>query len=895
MANATNVTNNVMAQLKTDNPVEWKVINAAVGINAQDPSTASIATLVRSALAQYSGNSQPKQVLNTYSIYTPLSTINAAVAERLAELAANPNPTVVWSPISFDYISPGDWGVGGQDAYLSCDLWNRAAQYVGTCVKIKDTPWLFKSGFVGSSGDDLSRGQVQVCNAVCDCSSNPEQPASNDCTNWSPGDPPFADVGPFGAQGRGGKVCTCPQCSNVSTPTLPSYGRRKLMEAGEHVHDMEHHRDEVVVPPVEHPLVTRRRLLQNPTGAPTTSIDSMADLMLNVQGLQSQQSQLSAQVATLQAQQALLQSQATAFFSDKTVQNLLTKGFSTIASDHQALLDKLNEILGVQNKVLAQAQLAAAAAQNLQTLAESQNKALASITNLVAANLQQIDQALRNGIVNTTQSEAFIVKTMVDQQVAVKQNMLANMPCSIAPQYKPFVIQNYNDTSDRSAARLRLVGLSNRVVAGLFLYTKRTVIEKCGNRFDNIESQCPSGEPSYAPFGVDSVFKLGTDIYRQDLDNLDNITRYYNCSDPMLVPYPATYNDSSTTSNQRPYCKELFNMYNIPYGFKAKNLPGFTDGFPFFFDINLSADVAGAWLKYLQNGLYLDATKTTSLSAVLLTYNGELDHFGLARIDFQFTAGGAIEIEQSTTALRLDMYSGDYGDNLRLAGEIILALLILVSVLVEAVEMHEAYRDKGSVMQYFSNGWVFIDLASESLFITTIVIWWFTILKKNRFFSPELRYNVYYNLDAAANFLRLNDGGVHMVELAQMYEDVQVIANLYQTYIALNGVNIILCLLRILKLMDFQPRLGVITHTMFLGMWGLRGLGGRGACSDDGVMRGFPEGSMRVSDASPLSPSFLARSRVRPRALLLHLQHHLLRVRCVAAGAMTAACFPEIS
>lgn len=75
---------------------------------------------------------------------------------------------------------------------------------------------------------------------------------------------------------------------------------------------------------------------------------------------------------------------------------------------------------------------------------------------------------------------------------------------------------------------------------------------------------------------------------------------------------------------------------------------------------------------------------------------------------------------------------------------------------------------------------------------------------------------MYYNLDASANFLRLKDGGVHMVELAQMYEDVQEIATLYTTYIALNGVNIIMCLLRILKLMDFQPRLGVITHTMFL-------------------------------------------------------------------------------
>lgn len=559
-----------------------------------------------------------------------------------------------------------------------------------------------------------------MCNAICDCASGANADKNNFCSAWVRGNPPAADVGAFGGVGLGGKVCQCPACYNVSTPPLPSYRRRALLEAGESVPDMDHHTDPVVAPRVEHPLVLRRRLLQD---APASSTTTIADLMLSVGTLQSQQSQLSSQVSTLQAQQALLQSQATSFFADKTVQNLLTTGFNNVAADHQALLDKLNAILGVQNRVLAQAQLAAAAAQNLQTLAESQNKALASITNLVATNLQQIDQALRSGVINTTQSDAFIVKTMIDQQQAVKQNALANMPCSISTQTHPFVIQNYNDTADRSAARLRLVGLSNRVVAGLFLYTKRTVIEKCGNRFDNIESQCPSGEPSYAPFGVDSVFKLGTDIYRQELDNVDSITRYYNCSDPLLVPFPATYNLSSTTSNQPPYCKELFNPYNIPYGFKAKNLPGFEDGFPFFFDINLSADVATAWLKYLQNGLFLDATKTTSLTAMLLTYNGELDHFGLARIDFEFTAGGAIEIGQSTTALRLDMYSGDYGDNLRLAGEIILAILVFISVLVEASDMYENYRDKGSVMHYFSNGWELIDLLSESIFITTITIW----------------------------------------------------------------------------------------------------------------------------------------------------------------------------
>lgn len=151
-----------MAQLKLDNPVEWKVINAAVGINAADPSTASVATLMKSALQQFSANSAPKRVLDTFTVFDPISKIIDAVTARLEELAANPTPAVEWSPIAFDYISPEEWGVGGQDAYLTCNLDSRAPQYVGTCQSIKDLPWLFKSGNVGQGPDDLSRGHVQA-------------------------------------------------------------------------------------------------------------------------------------------------------------------------------------------------------------------------------------------------------------------------------------------------------------------------------------------------------------------------------------------------------------------------------------------------------------------------------------------------------------------------------------------------------------------------------------------------------------------------------------------------------------------------------------------------------------------------------------------------------------
>ena len=35
-------------------------------------------------------------------------------------------------------------------------------------------------------------------------------------------------------------------------------------------------------------------------------------------------------------------------------------------------------------------------------------------------------------------------------------------------------------------------------------------------------------------------------------------------------------------------------------------------------------------------------------------------------------------------------------------------------------------------------------------------------------------------------------------------------------YFALNGINILLLIARILKLMDFQPRLGVVTRSLWL-------------------------------------------------------------------------------
>lgn len=61
---------------------------------------------------------------------------------------------------------------------------------------------------------------------------------------------------------------------------------------------------------------------------------------------------------------------------------------------------------------------------------------------------------------------------------------------------------------------------------------------------------------------------------------------YYDCSDLPSQRYDVTF--LNQTVNQRPYCAELYNPQDLPYAFHFFPLKGKPNGFPVYFDINLS-------------------------------------------------------------------------------------------------------------------------------------------------------------------------------------------------------------------------------------------------------------------------------------------------------------------
>ena len=61
-------------------------------------------------------------------------------------------------------------------------------------------------------------------------------------------------------------------------------------------------------------------------------------------------------------------------------------------------------------------------------------------------------------------------------------------------------------------------------------------------------------------------------------------------------------------TNEPPYCAELYNARSLPYGFRSYDLRNlFGNGFPVWFDINLSQEDATRFFEYVQGGLYYDS------------------------------------------------------------------------------------------------------------------------------------------------------------------------------------------------------------------------------------------------------------------------------------------------
>jgi len=352
-----------------------------------------------------------------------------------------------------------------------------------------------------------------------------------------------------------------------------------------------------------------------------------------------------------------------------------------------------------------------------------------------------------------------------------------------------------------------MVGVTNKLVAGVLIQQKRNKIVPCGQgtlfsgfffegtwRNTKLHNKCQGNVPDSKSYGVDPVFLSTSPLYNSIA--LQQRTLLYDVSDKNAV-------------NQET---------GFPYGFRYRNFqPAQMDGFFMFIDNNMPQRRAANMVDYLVNGFFIDA-QTKTITVTMLFYNAFYGHFTLVMSEFEYDEGGYIKHEYTIKNFNGSPYQTTV-DFARFIFEMIFLGLLFTLIVFEALDCYaESTSERGAGFYiYITNFWQIVDLLSLLLFVSVFYIWFGVLVPAKTKFTPKLRYNVYNDLNSIANWANdVNMGQYH--ELALMYYDAIYITDTMKLYMQANGFCILFVLCRILKLLDFQPRLGMVTRTMSKAM-----------------------------------------------------------------------------
>eukprot|EP00873_Tetraselmis_striata_P015466 jgi/Tetstr1/435730/TSEL_024629.t1 len=734
----------------------------------------------------------------------------------------------------YNYVA---WS-GGSEAYMTMNLTLRAPEYIGVCregVTVTQEPRTdgelqYDETLVPLLANPSQLGFIDLrgCMALCYC--EPSSP----CASVNTSQILNATVASYTAT-----YCECEVCrSQLQDPTQDT-SFKTIQEsfisagnaAGSTAGRVRHRRALLADKDGSGPAWTAHRELLHLKHAAhrrlqQTTADSEVELLNQLIGdvadLGGKQTGLSDQVSSLEQEVIRASAAAEARAADKTLEDLINAGRQDIRQGQARVEALLSEIITKQNEAAAAAEEAAAALQQIQDLQSQMARSQQLVELGVQKQLNAIMVAGQQQMISLSDALLLWRKARIDRLKYNKQVRLSNMMTgNYSAVAHSFSVSRYNNV-EPNTARERSIGLTNRVIAGMLLHTTRTEAVNCNEtqatRFEDIDNTC-SGDIDIRQYGVDPVFKRGADMYNPDLDNELSVSNYYNCSvlqDPTYV-IPDAVSEGAFT-NFEPYCAELYNERNIPWGFHHFPLDYFDDGFPVWFDINLSEEQAQRFYKYVEEGLFLDGN-TRTIKAQVVTYNSELRVFSSAMITFKYSDGGSIDVTHKLHTVRVELYA-DATDNVRLVLEILLTLATLFSLGSELWEMIKIWRRTGSPKSYFKSMWNWIDLTSIALLWCTMCMWWIFVLTKATQFDIELRYDVYDSLRTPANMLKLaGEGelaGAGFTAVQAAFGDLQAIVDSLAWYYAINGINILFLIARVLKLMDFQPRLGVVTRSLAL-------------------------------------------------------------------------------
>ncbi|CAI5470656.1 unnamed protein product [Closterium sp. Yama58-4] len=397
----------------------------------------------------------------------------------------------------------------------------------------------------------------------------------------------------------------------------------------------------------------------------------------------------------------------------------------------------------------------------------------------------------------------------------------------------------------------RFVAEQNRVLIGLIIEQKRWDAVTCQpSRFSSLFQNCMNGT-STAPFGVNPHFLPSSSLYSPDAQ--------------------LALDDSLASADVDTMQPIATRPDGVPYGFQVAKAN--EKVFPVIFDINLDNEAATRRLQYLADSFFID-NATQSVSVAMLTYNGDSSLFVYTTVRLNFEIGGKIAVTYSVDPVDVELYSSS-ADWVRLTVTVLYVCAVvwnLIEELVEAfqcwletgrgwdapgltvtvlyvcavvwnlieelVEAFQCWLETGRIFSYFRTLWNWLDVLSLTIQFIGIIMWFIISVQMAGGFQVQPRYDIYvtgdspfvwrlpgsfhvqprYDIYVTGNsafvWRRLQYPPVGYEQAQAVYDSIRNLVQWRSILVSLQGINVFLFLLRLLKLMDFQPRIAILTRTM---------------------------------------------------------------------------------
>jgi len=365
----------------------------------------------------------------------------------------------------------------------------------------------------------------------------------------------------------------------------------------------------------------------------------------------------------------------------------------------------------------------------------------------------------------------------------------------------------------------RTVTPFNRLVGGIAVTQTRHTQDTCiedniprNTYIDNYSSAagvtCPTNTNDNSSFGYDPAFMPSSGLYNGKLSASD----WYTLSDRHTTTTVSGNTTTSSPSFPKGFFPHSYLQTSPGESTHATEKPvhsGDGDLFKLYLDERLTGTQAKKAIQFAKDGKFIDGS-TSSIQVDFITYNADLDIFAQARFYFDWTTSGKIPWGYDLQTVSIHMYQARSQLFLWRLCQAIVVVCLVVNCVMEFADIMVEIR-KFQLFAYFRNPYNWVDWSHFVCMWATVVTWTIYEEEIGRF-TMLTTYPIVSDVGAAARVFR-TEPDIEL-EFLNFQDAIRSLISGMDTYSTFSGISVVIFVFRMLKGLNFQERMGLVTRTI---------------------------------------------------------------------------------